>query len=52
MLIDGTDIGPTNQAFAHEFDPGLLILAIVCPGYPTRSVRLRVAADRGDDRSP
>lgn len=52
VLIDGTDIGPTNQAFAHEFDPGLLILAIVCPGYPTRSVRLRVAADRGDDRSP
>jgi hypothetical protein len=42
VLIDNADVGPTNQAFTRDFEPGVVLLDAVCPGYPTRSARLQV----------
>jgi len=50
VLIGGADAGPTNQAFAHDFEPGLITLSIVCPGYPPRSAQLRVSPDLGPNQ--
>jgi len=50
VLIEGVDAGPTNQAFTHDFEPGLVVLSIVCPGYPSRQARLRVRPEIDRDR--
>ena len=39
-----------HQEFAYDFDPGVVVLSIVCPGYPPRQAQLRVRPDVGRNR--
>jgi hypothetical protein len=52
VVLDGADIGATNQPLTHWFEPGRAVLSILCAGYPAQSVSIQVTQDRKGGEFP